>query len=29
MERVVLRSENPKSSLDQACKEINAALAQR
>lgn len=28
MERVVLRAENPKSSLDQACKEINAALAQ-
>jgi ABC-type glycerol-3-phosphate transport system substrate-binding protein len=28
MERVVLRGENPKSSLDQACKEIDAALAQ-
>jgi len=26
---VVLRAENPKASLDQACKEINAALAQR
>jgi ABC-type glycerol-3-phosphate transport system substrate-binding protein len=29
MERVVLRGEDPKASLDQACKEINAALAQR
>jgi hypothetical protein len=29
MERVVLRNENPKVSLDQACKEIDAALAQR
>jgi hypothetical protein len=28
MERVVLRGENPKASLDQACKEIDAALAQ-
>src|SRR5688572_3522859 len=28
MERVVLRNENPKVSLDQACKEIDAALAQ-
>ncbi|MDH3317250.1 MAG: extracellular solute-binding protein [Gammaproteobacteria bacterium] len=27
MERVVLGGENPKKSLDQACKEINAALA--
>ena len=27
-EGVVLRGENPKSSLDQACKEIDAALAQ-
>ncbi|MGH2359537.1 MAG: extracellular solute-binding protein [bacterium] len=29
MERVVLRGENPKSSLDQACNEIDAALARR
>jgi len=28
MERVVLRNENPKTSLDQACKEIDVALAQ-
>jgi hypothetical protein len=28
MERVVLRGENPKTSLDQACKEIDAALGQ-
>jgi multiple sugar transport system substrate-binding protein len=28
MERVVLKGENPKASLDQACKEIDAALAQ-
>ena len=28
MERVVLKNENPKSSLDQACKEIDVALAQ-
>jgi len=28
MERVVLKNENPKASLDQACKEIDAALAQ-
>jgi multiple sugar transport system substrate-binding protein len=27
-ERVVLKGENPKASLDQACKEIDAALAQ-
>lgn len=27
-ERVVLKAENPKASLDQACKEIDAALAQ-
>jgi len=29
MERVVLKGENPKPALDQACKEIDAALAQR
>ena len=28
MERVVLKGENPKASLDQACKEIDTALAQ-
>jgi hypothetical protein len=27
MERVVLKNEDPKTSLDQACKEIDAALA--
>jgi hypothetical protein len=27
MERVVLKNEDPKASLDQACKEIDAALA--
>lgn len=29
MERVVLRNEDPKASLDQACKEIGRALAQQ
>jgi multiple sugar transport system substrate-binding protein len=29
MERVVLQKANPKASLDQACKEIDAALAKR
>ena len=29
MERVVLKGEDPKKSLDQACTEIDAALAKR
>jgi hypothetical protein len=29
MERVVLRNEDPKRSLDQACTEISRALAER
>jgi hypothetical protein len=28
MERVLLKNEEPKASLDQACKEIDAALIQ-
>jgi hypothetical protein len=29
IERVVLKGDTPKSSLDQACKEIDTALAQQ